>query len=102
MRKDEHVVMERRVRTPPAIPWSGCVPRTWMPTEHVASHDGGADIRHRLLDDRSAFVHPPAGQAVLFAPGRKRKPPFVQPHAALSQRILHTLIRSRDESVEGR
>src|SRR6185295_18712981 len=56
VRENEHRVMERRTGTPPSVPRIPCVPGAWMTAKHVASHHGGADVRKRFLDDRSAFV----------------------------------------------
>src|SRR6185503_4327378 len=68
--------------------------------EHVASHDGGADVGERLLDDFRALVDLAAFHPMHPAPRRERKHPLVEPQAADAERVVHALVRPGDEAVE--
>src|SRR4051812_50201925 len=67
--------------------------------EHVAAHDGGADVLERLLHDPRARVHLAALLVVRLAPGGQRNDPVVQPLPALAERVLLALVRAGDEPV---
>src|SRR5688572_24069608 len=101
MGEDEHRVMERRVVTPPAVPWVVPIPRTGVPAEHVPSHDRGADPRLLLLDDLRAFVDLTARKSMRPTPCGDRDDPLVETIAADPERVLHALVESGNEAVEG-
>src|SRR5688572_32390863 len=100
MREHEYRMVKRRVDAPPPVPWLLGIPGTRMAAEHVATHDGGADVRHRLFDDGRALVDDAAVHSLHLPPDSKRKYPLVQPHAADAERVLHALTGPGDETVE--
>jgi hypothetical protein len=71
-----------------------------VPAEHVAPHDGRADVGLRLVDDARALVLLAALEAVLLPPLPEREGPLVQAHAAEAERVLDALLGSGDEPVE--
>ena len=71
-----------------------------MPAEHVAAHDGGADVRHGLFDDARAVVRDSAVQPLGRPPDGERKHPLVQAHSADAKRILHALIGAGNKAIE--
>src|SRR5919106_6567842 len=52
----EHGVVKWRVLPPPALPRARRIPGTGMAPEHVAAHDGGAEVRERFLEHGGACV----------------------------------------------
>src|SRR5438034_2934641 len=68
--------------------------------EHVASHDRGAEVRERFLDDAIAFVDLAPGPAFHLVPEPQREDPLVQAHSADADGIVDPLIRAGDETVE--
>src|SRR5438132_3634746 len=100
MRKNEHGVMERRVDSPPTVPWLLGPPGARMTSEHVAPHHRGSDVRERLLDHLGARVHRSSFEPMHGAPGGERKGPFVQTHSADPERIVDALAGTGDEAVE--
>src|SRR5438874_3349728 len=100
MGEDEHVVVVRRVVSPPTLPLLiPPVPAAHGP-EHVATHHAGADVLERLLHDPRALVHLAALLTVRFAPGSQRNGPVMQPLPALAERVLLALARAGDEPVQ--
>jgi hypothetical protein len=91
--------VEGRVVSPPAVPRL-ISPGTGAAAEHVAAHHHSSNVLGHLLDDRSGFVDLAVLLPVLVAPGRQLESPLVQPHAALAERVLLTLIRSGDEAIQ--
>src|SRR5919107_1127948 len=72
MGEDEHVVVVRRVVSPPTLPLLiPPVPAAHGP-EHVAAHHAGADVLERFLDDPCARVDLAALLVMLLAPGGQR------------------------------
>src|SRR5919204_6697311 len=72
MGDDVHVVVVWRVVAPPTLPLTiPPVPAARGP-EHVAAHDGGADVLARFLDDPRALVDLAALLVVRLAPGGQR------------------------------
>src|SRR5262245_29160433 len=59
-REHEHRVMERRINSPPAVPWIPGVPWAGPSAKHVSPHHRGPDVGQRFLYDRCAFVDFPA------------------------------------------
>jgi len=100
MREHEHRVVEWRVGSPPTVPRLVGVPRSGVAAEHVAAHHGGPDVGERFFHNRGAFVHFAAFEADHRAPDREWKCPLVQAHAAGSERIVHALVRTGDETIE--
>src|SRR3954454_20746719 len=99
MGEDEHVVVVRRVVSPPTLPLLiAPVPAARGP-EHVAAHDAGADVLERLLHDPRARVHLAALLVMRLTPSPQRDVPVVQSLAAFAERVLLTLVRAGDESV---
>src|SRR3954451_5321284 len=99
MGDDEHVVVVRRVVSPPTGPLAVAPVAAADRPEHVPAHDGGADVLERFLDDRSALVDLTARLVMRLAPGGQRDDPVVEPLAALAERVLLALVRARDVSV---
>jgi hypothetical protein len=96
MGEDEHVVVVRRVVSPPTLPLLiSPVPAAHGP-EHVAAHHAGADVLARFLDYPCAFVYLAALLLVGLAPGGQRNDPVVKPLAALAERVLLALVRAGD------
>jgi hypothetical protein len=99
MGDDEHVVVVRRIVSPPTLPvLIAPVPAADGP-EHVAAHHAGADVLARFLDDPSALVDLAALLVMRLAPSGQRNDPVVEPLAALAERVLLALVRAGDESV---
>src|SRR5208283_1302473 len=88
-----------RVLAPPA--WPRIVaPGSAAATEHVASHDRGADVCSALLDHRGAGVGLAALLAVHLPELLEREEPLVQLHPAYSERILLALVRTCNKAVQ--
>src|SRR6266487_4608314 len=100
MGEDEHGVVVGRVVTPPARPLLVAPGTTAGRAEHVPAHHRGADILPRFLDYPCALVHLAPLLAVGLAPGGQRNNPVVEPLAALAERVLLTLVRAGDETVQ--
>src|SRR6266496_2943133 len=99
MGEDEHVVVVRRVVSPPTLPLLiPPVPAAHGP-EHVAAHHAGADVLERLLPDRRALVHLAAVLVMRLAPGGQRHGPVMQSLSTLAERVLLALVPAGDESV---
>jgi hypothetical protein len=99
MGEDEHVVVVRRVVSPPTLPLLiPPVPAAHGP-EHVAAHDAGADVLERLLHDPRALVHLAALLVMRLAPSGQRNGPVMQSLPTLAERVLLALVRAGDESV---
>src|SRR5450631_3425046 len=100
VRENEHRVMERRIGSPPAVPWILGVPRARVPAKHVAPHDRSADAGERLLDDRAAFVDLATLQAMERTELRELEGPLMQASATDSERVLHALAGTGDKAIE--
>ena len=100
MGEDEHGVVVGRVVTPPARPLLVAPGTTPGRAEHVPAHHRGADVLPRLLEYRCALVHLAPLLAVGSAPGGQRNHPVVEPLATLAERVLLTLVRAGDETVQ--
>jgi hypothetical protein len=100
MRQHEHGMMIWRICPPPTVPRLFWIPRAGVTTEHVASHDGRADVRKRFLDDASAFVDLATLHSVLVAEDRESERPLVQAHAPDTERVINALAGTSDEAVE--
>jgi len=93
-------MMERRIVLPPTLPRVVGIPWTGVAAEHMAAHDGGADVCVLFFDDGVALVHFAALEIVRGSPGAERKHPFVEILTADTQRILHTLVGAGNETVQ--
>jgi hypothetical protein len=69
MGEDEHVVVVRRVISPPTLPLLIPPVTAARGPEHVAAHHTGPDVLARFLDYPCALVHLAALMAVGFTPG---------------------------------
>src|ERR671937_721671 len=99
MGEDEHVVVVRRVVSPPSFPLLiPPVPAAYGP-EHVAAHHAGADVLERLLHDPRALVQLAALLGMRLAPSGQRNGPVMQSLPTLAERVLLALVRAGDESV---
>src|SRR5207249_4270440 len=101
MGEHEDRSMVWRVLAPPALP--ALVPPAVAAAEHVAAHDVGADVwvgRYLVHDRGVRRLGPPRRQALHPGPGGGLEHPLVQALAALAERVLEALIRSRTEDVE--
>src|SRR4029453_15129675 len=99
VRQHEGRVVIRRVRAPEAGPRVRA-PRAGAAAEHVPSHHGRADVLEPALDDRTARVDLAALLSLQLAEGPERKEPFVQLHAAETERVLRALLRAGGVAVE--
>src|SRR6266571_254792 len=100
MGENEHGVVVGRVVTPPARPLLVAPGTTAGRAEHVPAHHAGPDVLDRFLEYPCALVHLAALLAVGLAPGGQRNHPIVEPLAALAERVLLTLARAGDETVQ--
>src|ERR1700730_898732 len=100
MGEDEHGVVVGRVVAPPASPLLVAPGTTVDRAEHVPAHHGGPDVLARFLDYPCALIHLAALLALGLAPGGQRNYPFVEPLAALAERVLLALVRAGDEPVQ--
>src|SRR5437660_6630601 len=100
MGENEHGVVVGRVLAPPARPLLVAPGTAVDRAEHVSAHHAGPDILARFLDYPCALVHLAALLAVGLAPGGPRDHPVVEPLAALAERVLLTLVRAGDETVQ--
>src|ERR671923_1265104 len=99
MGEDEHVVVVRRVVSPPTLPrLIPPVPAAHGP-EHIAAHHTGADVRARFFDYPCALVDLAALHVMRLAPSGQRNYPVVEPLPTLAERVLLALVRAGDESV---
>src|SRR5262245_8540166 len=95
MRQHEDLAMIGRLLTPPAFP---AIVRPWPAhrAEHVAAQNPGADVRKAARGE----IIVRAGRAVVLAEKPllqcpRRKHPFMQRHAADTERVVDTLIGPR-------
>jgi hypothetical protein len=100
MRQHEHRVMKRRISTPPAVPGIRLSPRARTATEHIAAHDGRANVGKFFLHHRRALVHHAAIHAMWTPPSLQREYPLVQLLAANAEWLLQTLVRTGDKPVQ--
>src|SRR5207249_4108779 len=100
MGENEHRDTERRVFSPPAVGSGIVFPRALSTAEHSSAHHDGPGRAERFLDDLAVGVGLTAREAMPLTPAREREGPFVQSIAALPQRPLDGLVRSRDEAVD--
>ena len=78
-REDEDRLVVRRIVSPVALPRL-VAPRSRPATEHVSTHDGGADVAGYPLRNRCARVDLPAFFSMRFAKGFERNEPVVKLH----------------------
>src|SRR2546421_259362 len=100
MGENEHGVVVGRVVAPAARPLLVAPGTTADRAEHVSAHHAGPDVLARFLDYPCALVHLAALLAVGLAPGGQRDHPVVEPLAAHAERVLLTLGRAGDETVQ--
>src|SRR5690606_33869213 len=100
MRQHEDRMVKRRIAAPPPIPRLLPVPRARLAAEHVAAHDGGANVRRELLQHGGALVHFAALEAMRDPPGGKGYDPVVQPLPSHAERLLHALVRTGRKAIE--
>jgi len=80
-------VVVRRVLAPEAHPRI-IAPGPGAAAEHVAAHDGRADVLEPALHDRRAGVHLAALVAAHLAERLEREQPFAELHPADPERVL--------------
>src|SRR5689334_5277517 len=100
MGENEDGIVIGRVVAPPACPLLVAPGTAPDRPEHVATHDSGADVRARFLDYPRALVQLAALLLVRLAPRRQRNNPFVEPLAALAERVLFALVGAGHEAVQ--
>src|SRR5712691_6675792 len=93
-------MMERRVDSPPTIPRFPGIPGARVATKHVTPHDGGADVRQRILDNPRAFVDLSALKPLHRAPDGEWKHPLVQADTANPEGVVDALAGTGNEAVE--
>jgi hypothetical protein len=84
--------VERRIVAPPPIPGIVLVPWAGTAAEHVAAHDGRADVGLDLLHHRRAGVDLSSLQPVRLPPCLEHDDPFVEVLAADPERVFFSLI----------
>jgi hypothetical protein len=98
--ENEYWMMMGRLIAPPAFPCFIAPGSAYRP-EHVAPHDGGADIglseSNKLVVEACLAVFPARFPTESAGPER----PFVQSPSAYAERIVEALIRPGRLSVEG-
>src|SRR4029450_2267160 len=92
-------VVVRGVVPPKTLPRISA-PRSWAATEHVSTHDCGADVLQPPFDDRIAGVHLAAFHALHLAKGSPREGPRVEVHAADSEWVLLALVGAGRVAVQ--
>src|SRR4051812_6839426 len=97
MGEHEGRCVERRLRTPPALPLGVLVPA--RRAELVRAHDLGPDPRAVLLGERVVDTAATA-RLIGVAPAPGGEHPFVQPLAGMAERCLPALRLTGAEAVE--
>src|SRR5688500_8522224 len=92
--------MEGRLASPPALPRIRPVPRSGTTAEHVATHDGGADVDELPLEHRCALVDLAARLAMCAPPRLERDHPLMESLATDAEGFLEGLIRTGHEAVQ--
>src|SRR6185503_1023274 len=96
----EHGTMIGRILAPPPSPRISRLPRTRMTAEHVAAHDGGADVGVRISQELVAGIHFASWHPLHFAPVPEREHPLVKTLPTNAERVLDALIGAGDEAVD--
>jgi hypothetical protein len=89
----------RRILTPPALPVL-VSPRPADRPEHVAAHDGGADVDVPRTGALVIEARLAALAAVIVAEAAGRKRPLMQRHAALAERVVEILVGAGHVAVD--
>src|SRR6266508_1941909 len=89
VREDEHRHAERWIVSPPSVRDGIVLPGTCAAAEHASAHDVRPRGRNRLSVDVVVGAALAARLSVLCAPTRGAEDPFVEPLAALAERLFH-------------
>ena len=101
MGEDEDGHVEGRIVAPPGVGVRIRLPRPRAAAEHLAAHHDGADAARDLRDDLVVgAVGVAALHAVSLAPALEPDDPFVQPLAALAERVLEARVGPGDVAVQ--
>jgi hypothetical protein len=97
--EDEDGRMERRVRSPPPLPFGIVVPAgiPELPGTHDLGTDAGLVQAHEGIVDAAAATR--LARHLVPPPGPEH--PFVQPFAGVAERLVEAQPLSRAEAVEG-